>query len=90
MQKVSGIMERNFICSSCRNNWSQEADEDGLCDGYGLPPCPICGTPGSDPNDYGDFVCPYCRHEWRNYGNGGLVLGCWPNCPKCGTMANEA
>ena len=83
-------MKRDFICSCCGNNWSQKADKDGLCDGYGLPPCPICGTSGSDPNDYGDFVCPYCSHKWRNYGNGGLVLGCWPNCPKCGTIANEA
>jgi hypothetical protein len=42
-----------------------------------------------DPKDFGDdyrdFVCPYCGHEWRNYGNGGLVFGMWPNCPKCHT-----
>lgn len=43
-----------------------------------------------DPSDYGDFSCPYCGHEWRNYGNGGLVLGMWPNCPKCGTPADPA
>ena len=83
-------METDFICVTCGNNWSQKADKDGLFDGYGNPPCPICGSTGRDPNDYGDFVCPYCGHAWRNYGNGGLVLGCWPNCPNCGTMANEA
>lgn len=88
--KGSVSVKRAFICSSCGNEWSQVADKYGLCDGYGNPPCPKCGTNGSDPNDYGDFVCPYCEHKWRNYGNGGLVFGCWPNCPKCGTMANEA
>ena len=67
-----------------------EADGDGLFDGYGSPPCPICGDNGRDPNDYSDFVCPYCDHKWRSYGNGGLILGCWPNCPKCGTQADEA
>ena len=81
---------RSFICSACGNEWSREADADGLVDGYGLPPCPECGNSGSDPNDYGDFTCPYCGHSWRNYGNGGLVLGCWPNCPKCGTVAEGA
>lgn len=64
-----------------------EADVDGLFDGYGNPPCPVCGTNGRDASDYADFVCPYCKHEWRNYGNGGLVLGTWPNCPQCGTQA---
>ena len=83
-------MNRDFICSSCGNEWSQKADNDGLCDGYGLPSCPICGTSGSETNDYRDFVCPQCKHEWRNYGNGGLAFGCWPNCPNCGTTANKA
>jgi hypothetical protein len=32
---------------------------------------------------YRDYFCPYCDHRWRVEGNGGLVLGCWPNCPKC-------
>ena len=69
-----------------------KADEDGLFDGYGLPPCPLCGEPGYDPNDYGDFIClnPSCEHEWRNYGNGGLVFGCVPNCPECGSPATQA
>ena len=83
-------MSSDFICTYCENRWSMEADADGLFDGYGLPPCPNCGTTGHDPSDYGDFVCPYCKHEWRNYGNGGLVLGMWPNCPKCRTPANSA
>jgi uncharacterized Zn ribbon protein len=79
-----------FICPTCETEWAMEADDDGLFDGYGNPPCPQCGGNGCDPNDYGDFVCPYCHHEWRKYGNGGLVLGMWPNCPRCGTMADEA
>lgn len=42
----------------------------------------------SDDKDrtYADWICPYCNYEWREEGNGGLVLGCVPNCPKCGTM----
>lgn len=40
-------------------------------------------------NDYNDYICPYCNYEWRVEGNGGLVFGCWPNCPKCGTPAEE-
>jgi hypothetical protein len=83
-------MKNDFYCTFCGNAWSQEADEDGWYDGIVSPLCPKCGMPGSDANDYGDFVCPYCGYKWRNYGNGGLVLGCWPNCPKCGTMADEA
>jgi hypothetical protein len=80
----------DFICPYCANEWSMEADSDGLFDGYGNPLCPECATNGSNPSDYGDFRCPHCRHEWRNYGNGGLVLGTWPNCPKCGTQADSA
>ncbi len=83
-------MDTAFICPSCGNEWSMQADKDGLFDGYGNPPCPICEDNGRDPSDYGDFVCPYCKHEWRNYGNGGLVLGMWPNCPKCRTVASAA
>jgi DNA-directed RNA polymerase subunit RPC12/RpoP len=83
-------MSTAFICPTCKNEWSMEADKDGLFDGYGNPPCPICGDNGRDPSDYGDFICPYCGHKWRNYGNGGLVLGMWPNCPKCGTQASPA
>ena len=83
-------MDTAFICPSCKNEWSMEADEDGLFDGYGNPPCPNCGDNGRDPSDYGDFVCTYCDHEWRNYGNGGLVYGTWPNCPKCKTPASPA
>jgi hypothetical protein len=83
-------MNRDFACPSCGNTWGAKSDEDGLYDGYTNAPCPICGTPGTNPNDYGDFVCPYCNYNWRKYGNGGLVFGCWPTCPKCGTMADEA
>jgi hypothetical protein len=67
-----------------------EADQDGLFNGYGRPPCPECGENGNDPSDYGDFSCPLCFHKWRNFGNGGLILGMWPNCPKCGMTADSA
>lgn len=82
-------MSSDFICPYCSNEWSMEEDEDGLFGGYGNPSCPDCGTNGCDPSDYGDFSCPYCGNQWRKYGNGGLVLGLWPNCPKCGTTADE-
>lgn len=48
----------------------------------------VCSTAHST-HDYMDYVCSYCNYEWRVEGNGGLVLGCWPNCPKCGTLAEE-
>lgn len=83
-------MERDFICPACDNEWTMKADKDGLFDGYGLPPCPHCGAQGADPTDYVDFSCLYCSHTWRNYGNGGLKFGMWPNCPQCGTSANQA
>jgi hypothetical protein len=79
----------DFICPSCENTWSMEADADGLFDGYGNPPCRRCGTNGSDPSDYGDFSFPNCHHQWRNYGDGGLVLGMWPDCPRCGATADQ-
>jgi hypothetical protein len=44
---------------------------------------------GDNDNTYKDYFCPTCNHEWRVEGNGGLVSGCWPNCPNCGTMAEE-
>lgn len=40
-------------------------------------------------NSYRDYICTYCDNEFRVEGNGGLVLGCWPNCPECGMMAEE-
>ena len=39
----------DFIWPYCENRWSMEADADGLFDGYGLPPCPECGTNGRRP-----------------------------------------
>lgn len=83
-------MRTAFICPSCQNEWSMKSDKYGLFDGYGNPPCPVCGDNGGDANDYGDFVCPACNHKWRNYGNGGLVFGTWPNCPNCGMQASSA
>lgn len=83
-------MSTDFACPSCGNEWSMEPDDDGLFNGYGCPPCPVCGGEGAYADDYADYECPYCHYEWRVYGNGGLVFGCWPNCPKCGTSANEA
>lgn len=67
-----------------------EPDKDGLFDGYGNPPCPECGTNGCDPSDYGDFVCDSHGHEFRRYGNGGLVLGMIPRCPTCGGTSTPA
>ena len=75
--------EKEFICKGCGHTWTMTEDEDGLFDGYGVPPCPICGESGCNPNDYTDYTCEYCGHQWRQYGNGGLVLGCVPRCPKC-------
>ena len=77
-------MEKDFICPKCGNTWSMKKDKDGLFDGYGLPPCPRCGENGCDPNDYYDYTCEFCKHKWRQYGNGGLVFGCIPKCPECG------
>jgi hypothetical protein len=48
------------------------------------------GQPILDRSDYRDWECWHCGHEWRIYGNGGLVLGMWPECPKCGTSAEQA
>ena len=78
----SGV-EKAFICRGCGYTWTMIEDEDGFFNGYGVPPCPICGDSGCDPNDYADYTCEYCGHQWRQYGNGGLVLGCIPRCPKC-------
>ena len=82
-------MEQDFVCPTCGNLWSQAADRYGLFGGYGIPPCPVCGDSGHNADDYGDFTCSHCDHSWRNYGNGGLVLGRWPSCPKCGTLAED-
>jgi hypothetical protein len=38
-----------------------------------------------DTGDFADYHCRYCGHEWRVIGNGGLVFGCYPDCPECGT-----
>ncbi len=80
----------DFICPGCDSTWTLEGDEDGLVDGYGLPPCPTCGTTLREGHDYGDWACPYCDNHWRAYGNGGLSFGMVPACPKCGTVAVEA
>ena len=74
---------KEFICTECGHVWSMAEDEDGLFNGYGLPPCPVCGGFSSASDDYADYTCEYCGHHWRQYGNGGLVLGCIPRCPKC-------
>lgn len=66
-----------------------EADEDGLFDGYGRPPCPACGTNGDEASDYRDWACP-SAHIWRVYGNGGLVQGMVPRCPECNELPAEA
>jgi len=76
-------MERDFICANCGHTWSANEDEDGLFNGRGMPMCPICFEPGYNPDDYFDYTCEYCGHKWRQYGNGGLVLGCIPRCPEC-------
>lgn len=77
-------MKKDFICRDCGYTWSLMPDSDGLFNGRGFPSCPHCGGDGCNPNDYADYTCPYCKHQWRQYGNGGLVLGCIPNCPECG------
>lgn len=78
-------MKQSFICPKCFSEWSMTADKDGLFNGYVNPPCPKCGENGCDPNDYKDYTCSYCDHTWRQYGNGGLVRGRVPICPKCHT-----
>lgn len=77
-------MRKDFVCPSCGHLWSMESDKDGLFNGYGNPPCPICGVNGRSPKDFKDYTCNYCGHHWRVYGNGGLILGRVPRCPKCG------
>ena len=76
-------MMKDFICPSCFHEWSMKEDKDGLFNGYGCPPCPICGESGCNPNDYADYTCEFCGNQWRQYGNGGLVFGCIPKCPNC-------
>lgn len=76
--------EKDLACSGCGHLWSAAPDGDGLFNGYGCPPCPICGEPSVDANDYRDYTCDCCGHQWRQYGNGGLVYGCVPRCPECG------
>ena len=76
-------VKKDFICRGCGHTWTMTEDKDGLFNGYGVPPCPICGDSGCDPSDYADYTCEYCGHKWRQYGNGGLVLGCIPRCPHC-------
>lgn len=82
-------MKKEFICGKCGRRWSMRPDRNGLFNGYGNPPCPDCGEPGSSPDDYGDFECMDCGHRFRRYGNGGLIFGCMPKCPKCGGYTNE-
>ena len=77
-------MKKEVVCRDCGNEWVAKADRYGLFQGgRGFPTCPICGGDGCNPNDYADYTCPYCGHHWRQYGNGGLVLGCVPRCPEC-------
>lgn len=84
-------MTTDFVCprSDCGNKWSMKSDKHGLFDGYGLPPCPVCGTNGSEASDYRDWECP-SRHGWRVYDNGGLVLGMVPRCPQCDALPAHA
>lgn len=72
----------DFRCPrpDCGHTWSMKPDRFGLFDGYGNPPCPLCGTSAVDPSDFGDWECPH-GHTWRTYGNGGLTLGMVPRCP---------
>ena len=81
---------KDLICNECGHKWSMEADEDGLFNGYGCPPCPKfgCGR-GVSIKDYGDFRCNVCGYKFRRYGNGGLRLGMIPSCPKCGGATSE-
>lgn len=73
-----------MVCPKCGVVYERYAIADGVCQ--------CCDTAidklalDAD-GDYQDYACPYCAYEWRVYGNGGLVFGCWPCCPKCGTMA---
>ncbi len=76
-------MATDFVCprDDCGNTWRMQADRHGLFDGYGNPPCPLCGTNGVDASDYGDWDCPQ-GHTFRVYGNGGLKFGMVPRCPE--------
>lgn len=80
-------MTTDFVCplADCGNTWNMESDEYGLFNGYGRPPCPVCGTNGDEASDCGDWECP-SGHSWRTYGNGGLTLGMVPRCPECGAF----
>lgn len=72
---------KDFICRGCGYTWSMAEDEDGLFNGYGVPPCPICGDSGCDPNDYRDYTCEYCGHQWRQYGMVGWFWDVFPDVP---------
>lgn len=74
----------DFICTACNHRWSARKNSK-LVKGYGCPPCPECGAPSVDPNDYGDCVCHFCGHHFRKFGNGGLTFGMVPKCPECGS-----
>ena len=50
---------------------------------------PDDGDDSCNDDSYAEYVCDYCDYAWRVEGNGGLVLGCVPNCPKCGTLPLE-
>ena len=76
-------MKKNFYCPNCDITWTAQSDKDGFYNGRGRAVCPVCGECGFNPSDYADYTCKYCGHKWRQYGNGGLVLGCTPRCPKC-------
>lgn len=83
-------MKKDLICNECGHEWTMKPDKDGLFNGYGCPPCPSCYSGcGVSPNDYGDFKCLWCGHEFRRYGNGGLHLGMIPKCPDCSGPCDE-
>lgn len=71
-----------LICTACGHEWSARKNSKAI-KGYGCPPCPVCGAPSVNADDYGDFFCHSCGKPFRKYGNGGLTLGMIPKCPYC-------
>lgn len=80
-------MPTHFVCprTDCGRLWSMEADDYGLFDGFGSPPCPACGKNGVEVSEYVEWECPR-GHTWRENGNSGLVLGMVPRCPEHDTL----
>lgn len=73
-----------LIGTACSHEWTARKNS-RLVHDYGCPPCPICGAPSVNADNYGDFVCHSCGKHFRKYGNGGLTLGMIPKCPECGS-----